>query len=319
MDLIRKYIKALGNLAIVLLVLAIAAIIASLYIIVTWGAPLLFLIAYKRYKQNKRISYIILSAFVCVLSGYYLLSTDSIREYPLIFRFGIIGIFISTIFVGFAIVLFYYSLKEKKVFNLLQFIVIAALSIICIAILEYKFEKRYESSKLLVATSEQYDNIIIEEKRRRYMKQFCEFRNTHSKFRLKEYLNFSKYIDNGNRYIKDPRDYYLEDIDSSYSGDLIIFHLGSSILELNFKLEHNLYENYISMYCSNNFIEGFDVSYQNGEIKGRETIEGTPFVNYCDEKTEYARRNSGPVFKQLLIRAFVIEDNIDEYYKFRPC
>lgn len=316
MDWIKKYFSALVKLGIVALLFVMLAIIASIYIFITWGALLLFFVAYKKYRQNRSFKYWLLAAFACVISAYFVVTLDSIRDSPLIFGFGIIGITVSTLFSSFVIILLYYKLKERRVFNSYQFASIAVFTVIVLAIILYKFEARYESYKLLFSNSNQYKYIIIEEKRRRYGKEFIAFRNSHSRFNLKDYINFSKYIDNNKRYIKDPRDYYLEDIDSSYSGDLIIFHLGSTIQELNFKLTRNHYGDYISRYCLNSFIVGYDVSYLNGEIQGHSVHDGVPFINYCDEQTQYALRNSEPVFKQILIRAFVIEDNIDEYIKY---
>lgn len=304
------------KLGIVALLFAMLAIIASIYILITWGALLLFFVAYKNYRQNKSFKRWLLAAFVCVISAYFVVTFDAIRDSPLIFGFGTIGIAVSTLLSCIVTIYLYFKLRERRVLNRYQFVGVLVFTVIAITIILFKYEARYESYKLLFSNGNQYKNIIIEEKRRRYGKEFVEFRNSHSKFNLKEYVNFSKYIDDDRHYLKEQRDYYLKDIEPSYSGDLIIFNLGNTIKELNFELRSNGFNKYVNVYCENWYLVGYDAKYNNGKITRLSTADGTLFLDNCEGKTKYVLANSGRIFQQLLIKAFVIEDNLDEYIKY---
>jgi hypothetical protein len=300
-------------------VFLLLALVTLVYIGLSWGALICMILAYNADKKNKKTTYYIIAGFVILIATTYLSSVDLLKENEYLFKFTGIGLIfgiLSTFICLFVILIraYYKKIYGLFILTIFEFALVCIYAFTSYIIIDYKIlpvDLVINSGKDFEVVKNKMAEQTYEAKKESYKVEFEAFRKSKPIFKLNEYRNFESEINGYPLNFKDAN-FGVNEIENGK--DFIIVEFGSIVFENIYALEKSGYNGpHLEKIFEFNAINGFDLNYQFRSKDHIKDIKNEIGYGYYEAAIERGEE----IFRRIFVEAMLIQDNIDEYIKYK--
>jgi len=299
LNLIKSLMRFAQHLFIAVIAIIIFGVLLYFILLVTAGAFYYAIYAiWCLIKKQKSLPFLAF-AFLLNVFGLVCLTTETLKEYPFLFRLAFLGNFMA--FIPMATYLLLYPFKNKAISHFMGFL--SAIGFIAITVYSlFLFNQNQKIAELALSAENEFDNVYWQQKRDKYLISYNLFISKHNTVPINDFNLFNiESGDHGGLFSNNKPD---ED-------SMVALHFGPTIGLIYYSYGSGYYKGPGTL-SETFFSNGLEVYYNNGRLTfdtKKDTVDATAIY--------YAKWRGETIYRQLVFEVIVLPKNIDSYIHYK--